>query len=307
MLRAAIARTFVDHHVLVFELSASGAFVVAVVLLGRSDLAGRAATRAVLAGSAVIQTLMVTRPPSDSDDDFRYLWDGQVQLAGIDPYRYPPSSPALAHLRDGYLFPTGHCPAHSFATGCTRINLPDAHTIYPPVAEGTFALVRLLSFGGQGHQLPLQLAAALGVVLTSWLLARFALARGLPLWTVALWAWCPVPAIEFSNNAHIDWLAVLLSVLALTVATRGRPVLVGILIGAGIATKLYPGLVGASLLRRRPVAVVIAAVTTVVVVYLPHVVAVGGGVLGYLPDYLQTGGYGSGHQYRLLAWVLPPV
>ena len=133
----------------------------------------------------------------------------------------------------------------SIADGCTRINLPTVHTIYPPVAEAMFALLRLLSFGGHGQHLPLQLAAALGVLAVSWLLARHAQANRLPLWTVALWAWCPVTAIELSNNAHIDWLAVLFGVLALTVA-RGRPILAGLLIGAGVATKLYPGLLGAS-------------------------------------------------------------
>ncbi len=307
LLRVAIERTFDDHHVMVFEFAAGGAFIVAVALLAGSGWAGRAATRVVLATGALLQVLMVTRPAADSDDNFRYLWDAKVQLAGIDPYRYPPSSSALASVRDGYLFPSGPCGQHSFAGGCTRINLPDAHTIYPPVAEGTFTLIRLLSFGGHGRQLPLQIAAALGVVVISWLLARFARERGLPLWTVALWAWCPVPAMEFSNNAHIDWLAVLLSVLALTAAARGRPIWAGILIGAGIATKLYPGLVGAALLRRRPWTVIAAAVAVVALVYLPHVIAVGGGVLGYLPDYLNTGGYGSGHQYRLLVYVLPHV
>jgi hypothetical protein len=306
LLRAAISDTFRDHHVLVFEFPALIGFVLALVLLARSNLDGPGATRLVLGVGAIFQLLMITRPPADSDDDFRYLWDGKVQLAGIDPYRYAPTSPSLAQLRDGYLFPSGHCQAHLIADGCTRINLPTVHTIYPPVAEGLFALVRLLSFGGHGQQLPLQLAAALGVLTVSWLLARHAQANELPLWTVAVWAWCPVTAIELSNNAHIDWLAVLFGVLALTVA-RGRPILAGLLIGAGVATKLYPGLLGASMLRRRPVAVIGAAVALVVAVYLPHVLAVGAGVLGYLPDYLQTGGYGNGHQYRLIAPLLPHV
>jgi hypothetical protein len=306
LLRAAIDDTFNERPVLKYECAALVVFVVALGLLARSGLAGRTGTRFVLATGAVLQVLMVTKPPVDSDDDYRYLWDGKVQLAGIDPYRYAPSSGSLASVRDGYLFPASCRGMHGFTGGCTRINLPDAHTIYPPVAEAMFTLLRLLSFGGHGQHLPLQLAAAVGVVLVGWLLARSAIEQGRPVWTVALWSWCPVTAIELANNAHIDWLAVLLGVLALTVA-RGRPLLAGLLIGAGIATKLYPGLLGAALLRRRPVVVVTAAVALVALVYLPHVVTVGGGVLGYLPDYLNTGGYGSGQQYRLLAWVLPGV
>jgi alpha-1,2-mannosyltransferase len=305
LLRAAIAQTFDEGHTFVFELWAIGGFICAVFFLAVSGLAGRVASRAVVGVGALFQLLMVTRPPVDSDDDFRYLWDAKVQLAGIDPYRYAPSSPALAHVRDNYLFPAGAtCGQHAFSTGCTRLNLPDAHTIYPPVAEGMFTLVRVLSFGGHGQQLPLQLAAAIGVIAVSWLIAHHALAQGRPLWTVALWAWCPVAAIELANNAHIDWLGVLFGVLALTVA-RGRPILAGLLIGAGISTKLYPGLLGASFLRRRPIAVIMSAAVVVVLGYLPHVLAIGTGVFGYLPDYLQTGGYGNGQQYRLLSWALP--
>src|SRR5262249_37657681 len=38
--------------------------------------------------------------PAHSDDVYRYLWDGRVQRAGLDPYRYPPDAIELAPLRD---------------------------------------------------------------------------------------------------------------------------------------------------------------------------------------------------------------
>ena len=65
-------------------------------------------------------------------------------------------------------------------------------------------------------------------------------------------------------------------------------------------------LLGASMLKRRNWFVVVgAAAATVVLVYLPHVIAVGSSVVGYLPTYLNQGGYSDGRQYRLLAIVLP--
>ncbi len=39
--------------------------------------------------------------PAHSDDLHRYLWDGRVQRAGINPYLHPPDAPELAGLRDG--------------------------------------------------------------------------------------------------------------------------------------------------------------------------------------------------------------
>src|SRR5947207_3574662 len=39
--------------------------------------------------------------PAHSDDVYRYLWDGRVVRAGVNPYRYAPAAPELAALRDG--------------------------------------------------------------------------------------------------------------------------------------------------------------------------------------------------------------
>ncbi|MBV9822618.1 MAG: DUF2029 domain-containing protein, partial [Actinobacteria bacterium] len=135
--------------------------------------------------------------------------------------------------------------------------------------------------------------------------ARRALARGRPLWPVALWAWCPLVATEFGNNAHIDWLAIVLCVLALTCEAARRSGLAGLLVGAAIATKLYPGLVLMSLLRRRPVLVIGAAAGLVALVYLPHVLAIGPDVLGYLPGYLKEERYTTGGRFLLLSPWLP--
>ena len=41
--------------------------------------------------------------------------------------------------------------------------------------------------------------------------------------------------------------------------------------------------------------------------YLPHVLAVGRGVIGYLPGYLHEDGYSTGRGYRLIGTVLPPA
>src|ERR1700729_3557763 len=67
-------------------------------------------------------------PPFLSTDIFRYVWDGRVQAAGINPYRYIPADPHLAFLRDLDIYP--------------HINRRDyAHTIYPPGAQMLFLLI----------------------------------------------------------------------------------------------------------------------------------------------------------------------
>ncbi|MBV9594181.1 MAG: DUF2029 domain-containing protein [Actinobacteria bacterium] len=301
---AGVWSTFDDRSVVLFEGAAIVAFLGAILLLARLDISRRVGVRLILGVGGVFQLLALCRPPVDSDDDYRYLWDGKVQLAGIDPYRYAPADSALAHLRGGDLFLPGgpDCGVHHIADACTRINLPYAHTIYPPVAEGMFTLVRLIFLGG-GRHLPVQLVAATGALVIGALIAR----RAAALWQVALWTWCPIVVFELGNGAHIDWLAVLLGLAALMVA--GRPPTTrnrlgaGVLLGAAIATKIYPGLLGASMLRRHPITVICSAVATVAIVYLPHVLVVDSAVLGYLPTYINQGGYGGGDRYHLLSLV----
>lgn len=298
-----VAQTSISHRMLWLYCLSLPLFGAAVWLLARSRLSARTGMLVILGAAAVLQLVALTKAPATSDDDFRYIWDAKVQLSGIDPYRYVPQDPHLAGLRDTFLFPTDRCP-YAIPGGCTAINRPAVHTVYPPVAEGAFVVIRLASFGGHGGHLPIQLAGALGTLLIAWLLARRALARGRPLWTAALWAWCPLTIIEFSSSGHIDWLAILFVVLGLGAAAR-RPGLAGGLIGAAIVTKLYPVVVLPALLRRRPKTVLAAAAAVVVISYIPHVIAVGRAVIGYLPGYLQEEQYDSGGRLMLLGQVLP--
>ena len=279
-------------------------WVLAVVCLAVARPGPRVAALVVLGAAALLYAVAMTHAPTTSDDDFRYAWDAKVQLHGTDPYRYAPSAPQLAPLRDAALFGRpDHC-QHAFPGGCTSINRPTVHTIYPPVAEAAFVVLRVLSGGGHGNHLPLQLAAALGALAVAWLLLRAGTARGRP-WRAAVWAWCPVVVTEYANNAHIDWLAVLLVVIAFATPLVRRTGWAGALVGAAVAVKLYPGLVLPSLMRRRPIIAVTSALGVVAVSYVPHVLAVGSGVIGFLPGYLRQEDYGSGRRLLLLGKIMP--
>ena len=90
-------------------------------MISRSELRETGRLRSASAssrdGAAALVTSTIAVPPRSTDDYFRYAWDGRVQAAGIDPYSYPPTDPALSRLRDDWLFPPG-CRAPEPA--CTR-------------------------------------------------------------------------------------------------------------------------------------------------------------------------------------------
>ena len=77
----------------------------------------------VIAG-IVFRLCLVFSIPALSDDIYRYVWDGRVQWAGINPYEFAPVAEELAHVRDALIFP--------------KINHPELPTIYPPIAQIAF-------------------------------------------------------------------------------------------------------------------------------------------------------------------------
>jgi hypothetical protein len=241
-----------------------------------------------------------------------------VQAAGIDPYQYVPTATQLTGLRDEFLFHpraefcvspayVSRHPAADLAPGCTRINRPAVPTIYPPVAEAYFLGVHYLH-PADDSSTPIQAATALAAVLTTVLLL-FGLGRlGRDVRTAALWSWCPTVALEAGNSAHVDVVAVGITAAALltlaTARTTRRTVLGGILLGLAIATKLTPALTVPALLRRRWVTVAVAAGSAFSAVYVPHVIRVGGKVIGFLPGYLQQEGYTRGTRFGIIGLVI---
>jgi len=230
-----------------------------------------------------------------SDDLYRYAWDGVVQTAGIDPYRYPPAAPELTRLRDAWLWPPGYT-GHSG----TQINRPRVRTIYPPVAEAWFTAVHLvvpLSARDRGYE-------AVGLVLDLAVLAvLMALLRDRR-WAV-LYALAPLPVLEAVQNAHVDILAVLLTLGAVALAERRRSTSAVVVLALATLTKVYPALLLPLLLRDRSRRVRNAGLFVAVCVtsYVPHALAVGTAIIGYLPGYLKEEHYSAGTRYLLVGML----
>jgi hypothetical protein len=188
---------------------------------------------------------------------------------------------------------------------CTRINRPAVRTIYPPAAEGYFLVAHWLPGPSRDHKLQLD-AAILSAALTG--LLAFGLRRtGRDPLTVAYYSFGPLAGLDIAADAHVDVLAALFGVGAILLATlKPRAVVrTGVALGLAIAVKLYPALLLPALLRRGggrygALRLVAAAAGVVVLGYLPHVFAVGGHVLGYLPGYLHEENYDSGSRFLLL-------
>jgi hypothetical protein len=273
-------------------------WVVGVLLVRR--LPGRWALVACGLAAVMLRGTALAGPPGLSDDVYRYAWDAKVQLSGVDPYERVPLSPKLDHLREPWLFPD------LAESDTTRINRPSVRTIYPPLAQAWFVVVRTVS-GGAAGEWPWQAAGAAVDLALCALLALGLQRMGTDPRLAAWWCLSPVAIVELAGNAHVDGLAVALSVAAV-LAARRRPGLAGGLVGAAAMVKLYPALLLVAVARKRPLVAGAWFAAVCTLAYLPHVLVVGPKVLGYLPDYLREERYDRGGRFLLLSLTqLPPA
>ena len=204
----------------------------------------------VLGVAVAMRVMTLVAPPLLSTDIYRYVWDGRVQLAGINPYRYVPDAPAVAFLRDEAVYP--------------QINRGDyARTVYAPTAETVFALAAAVTPGVLGMKLMMLAFDVLAIIA---LVPLLRIADRDPA-ELLIYAWLPLPVWEFAGNAHIDAVATGLLALALLLAVRRRAVWTGIVLAAATLTKFLPAVVLPAFWRpndwRLPIAFVAAIVRVV--------------------------------------------
>ncbi len=226
----------------------------------------------LLVGGLIFRMLLLPSHVQLSPDVWRYLWDARVTLHGYSPYVYAPVDKVLQPLRD-ILFQNSR--------------YRNVVTVYPPGAQGIYILGYVLS--------PTTLIGIKGVFLVfdmitcgalSMLLAR----KGLDVRRVIIYAWCPLPIVEFALEGHVDVTAITFTVLAVLCATsdkRKARVLTGFFIGMGVLTKFYPLLLLAMFLRRQDWLVLATCFATILLGYLPFFVLGHGQVLGFIFSFVD--------------------
>ena len=239
---------------------------------------------AVLGVAIALRALLLIPSPILSTDIYRYVWDGRVQAAGINPYRYVPADAALASLRDPVIYP--------------QINRVDyARTIYPPVAEIVFAAVGRISDSVTTMRLAMLGFEAVGIIC----LLRLLLMAGLPGERILVYGWNPLVLWSFANDGHVDAIVVGLLGLALLLRARHKDGWAGTALASAILAKFFPLVVVPAFVRGgrcwQPTLAGLAVIGCGYALYS----GVGWHVLGFLPSYGQEEGIDSGQGIWLLA------
>ena len=260
------------------------AVAAAVVLRDRDQ---RPALALILGTAVLLRLIALAAPVFLSDDINRYIWDGRVQAAGINPYRYIPTDPELDPLRDPLIFPN-----------INRNNY--APTIYPPVAQMLFLAANRFAETALAVKLMFVTIEVVGIGTLIFILR----AAGRPPEHVLLYAWHPLPVWEIAGSGHVDAAVVTFVSLALAAAVSGRRLWSAVALAAATLVKFFPLVLAPALWRpdrsnlgdwRWPA----AFIAVIVAAYLPYI-GVGSRALGFLPGYVAEENLGSGSGFWLL-------
>ncbi len=243
----------------------------------------------ILFGALLMRAMLLPLPPNLSHDSWRYLWDARVTLLGYSPYVDGPGARIYIHLRD-------------FIYASSRFR--DVPTIYPPGAQAIYVLSYLIA--------PSNLYVLKGIftgfdMVTCAALAWYLYRQGFDPRRAIIYAWCPLPLVEFAIQGHVDVLTVTFTVLALLCATREGwrwRVLVGFLVGMATLTKFYPIVLLVVVLRPRwrDVVLVAACFATIVIAYIPYYILGHGQIFGYFSIYASQQGTDAGTVQLGMQW-----
>lgn len=271
-------------YLFILLLAVAGAvYLVAVRHVLRTPLPGRRALPLVAAVALALRVPLVPVAPFLSSDMYRYVWDGRVADAGINPYRYIPADPALASLRDNAIYP--HVNRRNYA-----------RTIYPPAAQIVFAAVTAISPTVIAMKLAMLAFETMGMVCIVLLLRR----AGLPAVRLLIYAWNPLTVWCFAGNGHVDAIAIGFIGLALIAAAAQRAPWSSVALALATLTKFLPVSIGPALWRPWDWKLPLGFLAVCVLLYLPYS-GVGAHVLGFLPHYGTEEAIANGQGIWLLA------
>jgi alpha-1,6-mannosyltransferase len=275
-----------NYAVFIPGIVASGALTVAATMLAPS-VPTRAGLLVIIGVAVIMRLLVITDAPFLSTDIYRYIWDGRVQAAGINPYALVPADPALAALRDAVIYP--------------NINRADyALTAYPPVAQMFFLAVTRISETLVTMRLAMVACEAVVVAVLIDLLRQLRL----PATAVVAWAWHPLAIWEIAQGGHVDALMIALLMLGIWLLVRHRAIAGAVVVTLAALAKPYAIVALPSFWRPWDWRVPAGILATIALCYLPYL-GVGRGVLGFVTTtgYLGEEGFADGGGFWLVALI----
>lgn len=246
----------------------------------------------ILLGALVLRIILLPLPPNLSHDSWRYLWDARITLHGYSPYVYAPHDVALMHLRN------------IIYDNSRYRNVP---TLYPPVAQAFYLLSYLIA--PDNLVVFKSMLVFLEIITCSALIALLQY-RSLDISRCLLYAWCPLPIVEFAMQGHHEAITVFFMLLALVSAQsswRGHAGVTGLLIALATLTNIYPILLLLVVLPCRSRAWTMSCLAmcgiTVILAYVPYIILGHGRAFGFFGTYVSEYSWNGGIVLLCMQWL----
>jgi hypothetical protein len=204
----------------------------------------------ILAFSLIFRLTLL--PATPSDDVYRYLWEGKLQLNWLNPYSIPPESSILEGLRDNFF---------------SGINHKHLTTIYPPLTLMVFVIADYVSHS----LLSMKSTFLLFDLLTIIIIVRFLRVMGKEPINVLIYAWSPLVLISFAARGHCDSLQIFLVMLALYLFSIRRNLKSIVSIGLAAMSKFVFIIVAPFLIPGKKLKYVMVLFAVIAVLYLPYI------------------------------------
>jgi hypothetical protein len=179
-------------------LALSVPYLIALIRVGR--VPPQAAIRGIVIFALFFRVTAVCAPALLSADVHRSLWEGRAQTFGHNPYRVTPAEPAVAFLAPELL---------------SKLAAPDLPATTAPLAELVFRVAATI--WPHGPLLIKAMFAGLDLAVM-WVLIRLLRLRKIPETAVLIYAWNPLPIIEFAAHGHPQPLGMFLGLVTIYLA-----------------------------------------------------------------------------------------
>ena len=187
--------------------------------------------RSILVLALALRVILVPSFPNLSDDIYRFVWDGNLIVNGMNPYLYLPSE--LIVEQSGWT-PNA---SHLFA----NLNSQEYFTVYPPISQLVFGLSSFL--GGQAllsSTVMMKIMLLLGEAALLFILMRLLTIYKLPAERLAFYALNPLVIVEVMGNMHFEGLMLCFLCLAWWLMITNRLLGAALAMAVSIGIKLIP-------------------------------------------------------------------
>ncbi len=169
--------------------------------------------------------------PNLSDDFYRFIWDGRLFNAGINPFEQLPSF---------YINHSEAAPVGINQELFDKLNSKDYFTIYPPVNQLIFIIATWISSTVQGAAIVMRLFIIAAEIGSLYVIKKLLKAYHLPAKNILLYVLNPLVILELTGSLHFEAIAIFFVLLSVYLLKKRKSIFSALSFALSVCTKLNP-------------------------------------------------------------------